>query len=200
MTDVAMEADQGTGRGLMEFLDSAIAKGWFNLSSGKAMKTACQKVFEVESGWEDLDLRALDVDALLERWANLRRNQYSDGSLNTYKTRFRQAVRMYTARLDGDSAWRTYGPTARAERSNGGSKKTPVTPTPSDSSSSLVEAPDLVPVMPQHLARPSLMDFPYPLRDDLDVFLRLPRDLTALEAERLSKYIRSLARDEPPEG
>ena len=34
---------------------------------------------------------SLDVDALLERWANLRRNRYSDGSLNTYKTRFRQA-------------------------------------------------------------------------------------------------------------
>src|SRR3954466_2033992 len=102
-----MDVDPGTGRGLMEFLDNAISKGWFNLNSAKAMKTACQKVFEVESGWEDLDLRKLDLDALLQRWENLRRNRYSDGSLNTYKTRFRQAVQMYTARLDGDSAWRS---------------------------------------------------------------------------------------------
>lgn len=41
--------------------------------------------------------------------------------------------------------------------------------------------------------RPQLHRYPFPLRDDLDVSLALPRDLTADEAERLAVFIRTLA-------
>lgn len=39
-----------------------------------------------------------------------------------------------------------------------------------------------------------LMEYPFPLRDTLDVSLVLPRDLTEEEADRLSIFISSLAR------
>jgi hypothetical protein len=202
MTDISTDADQYTGRGLMEFLDNAIAKGWFNIHSARALKTACQKVFDVESGWEDVDLRTLDTDALLDRWQNLRRNKYSDGSLSTYRTRFKQATKMYTARLEDDPAWRSYGPATRAStpRMNGTPKKTTPAPTPPDGASDDDSTPDPTPSALPHPARPSLMDFPFPLRDDLDVFLRLPRDLRATEADRLCTFIQSLARQDPPTG
>jgi len=38
------------------------------------------------------------------------------------------------------------------------------------------------------------MDFPFPLRDDLTVYFRGPRDLTVEEADRLGEFIRSLVR------
>lgn len=217
MTETTTEPatiDPHTGAGLMQFLDAAIDKGWFNVSSTRALKVTAHKVFEVEQGWEDLDLRHLDVDALLDRWQNLRRNSYSDGSLRVYRTRFKQAIKMHLARLDNDPNWKSYGPSARAvpagatPRTNGNGKKArtgvPATATPSPAAAgpaSVAEPADddLVPTIAP-APRPSLMDFPYPLRDDLDVFVRLPRDLTASEAERLSKYIRSLARDDQPEG
>ncbi len=191
--------DPYTGAGLMEFLDAAIDKGWFNIHSAKALKSACQKIFEVEQGWENLDLRSLDTEALLDRWQNLRRNNYNDGSMRTYRTRFSQAVKMYLARLGNDPDWKTYGPATRAApvggapRANGTGKRATAATTASP-------AEDHPPVPPAShpAARPSLMDFPYPLRHDLDVFLRLPRDLGAAEAERLCKYIRSLARDDLP--
>ncbi len=44
--------------------------------------------------------------------------------------------------------------------------------------------------------RAKLMHFPFPLREDLDVQLILPRDLSQEEAERLSRYIGTLARVE----
>jgi hypothetical protein len=43
----------------------------------------------------------------------------------------------------------------------------------------------------------SLITHPYPLRSDLNVFLELPPDLTAEEAERLARHIRTLAFTEP---
>jgi hypothetical protein len=198
--------DPYTGAGLMQFLDAAIDKGWINVSSARALKITAHKVFEVEQGWENLDLRSLDVNALLDRWQNLRRNSYSDGSFGTYRTRFNQAVKMHLARLDNDPNWKSYGPSARAApagtplRANGASagkrakaEATANPPTPDGGSAD----DDLVPPTTTP-TRPLLMDFPYPLRDDLDVFLRLPRDLGAAEAERLCKYIRSLAREDLP--
>jgi hypothetical protein len=190
--------DPYTGAGLMEFLDAAIDKGWFNLNSAKALKSACQKIFEVEQGWENLDLRSLDIEALLDRWQNLRRNGYNDGSMRTYRTRFSQAVKMHLARLGDDPDWKNYGPATRsvaagaAPRPNGTVKRGIAAAT----ASSATDSPG--PPAPHPTTRPALMDFPYPLRDDLDVFLRLPRDLGAAEAERLCKYIRSLARDDLP--
>jgi hypothetical protein len=196
--------DPYTGAGLMEFLDAAIDKGWFNINSLGAMKITAQKVFEVEQGWQDLDLRHLDVDALLDRWQNLRRNKYSDSSISVYRTRFKKAVKMHLARLDNDPNWKSYGPSARAAptgvspQPNGTGKKPKTAASATTPPNPAVEPEDDEPVRTPP-ARPGLMDFPYPLRDDLDVYVRLPRDLTAPEAERLAKYIRSLARDNQPE-
>lgn len=216
MTETTTEPatiDPYTGEGLMQFLDAAVDKGWFNVNSARALKITTHKVFEVEQGWEALDLRHLDVESLLDRWQNLRRNNYSDGSLRVYRTRFKQAIKMHLARLDNDPNWKSYGPSARAvppgatPRANGSGKKAKagasVTATPPSTAGPTPVAEqaddDLMPAMTPS-PRPSLMDFPYPLRDDLDVFVRLPRDLTALEADRLCKYVRSLARDDQPKG
>lgn len=106
-------ADPNTGAGLIEFLDAAIEKGWFNVASVKALRTASLKIFEVEGGWESVDLHTLDVDNLFERFRNLKRNAYSDDSMRVYKNRFGQALKMHLARLSGDANWKVYGPTAR---------------------------------------------------------------------------------------
>jgi hypothetical protein len=44
----------------------------------------------------------------------------------------------------------------------------------------------------------TLGQYPFPLRPGLDVWLRLPRDLTGEEAERLCRFVRGLAREDPP--
>lgn len=199
MTETVTAADPNTGAGLIEFLDAAIEKGWLNISSAKAMRTASQKIMSVEDGWERLDLRSLDIDGLFEQFRNLRRNDYSDDSMRIYRKRFEMAVKMHLARVDGDASWRTYGPAVKSTSSpttNG--KTTPKRRAPSK------EAPDAAPreegepdVPEKPLAgSPGLLRLPFPLREDMDVHLQLPRDLTEAEAKRLSNFIHSLARPE----
>lgn len=205
----AAQADPNTGAGLIEFLDAAIDKGWFNVSSTKALKTATLKIFEVESGWASMDLHALDADSLFERFRNLKRNSYSDDSMRIYKTRFKQALKMYLARLDGDTDWKSYGPSTRvASPAKGGvngakgtqkasvAEATVGTSTAAPTKGAEEEDPSV-----SSNATPGsvpLIRFPFPLRDTVDVWLTLPRDLTKDEAERLAIFIRSLARADGP--
>ena len=114
-----------------------------------------------------------------------------------------QATKMYLARLDNDPAWKSYGPSARSSSSggNGAVKKVAKPKTPVD----VTDDEDSMPINPAPATRgASLMTFPYPLRENLDVHLNLPRDLTKSEAERLCRFIGTLAREEmllqPPAG
>lgn len=197
--------DPLTGAGLMEFLDAAIDKGWINVSSAKALKTTTQKVLEIEPGWEKLDLRSLDPDQLFERFRNIKRNTYSDGSLQVYRTRFRQAIDMHLARQRDDPDWKSYGPSSRgssaSKKPNGNGndnagRKARVTAAENSGDAKPSAAADIEPRTQDQAgqSRSGLMDFPFPLREDLDVYLRLPRDLTSEEADWLSGYIRSLAK------
>lgn len=193
------EADPNTGAGLIEFLDAAIDKGWFNVSTAKALRTASTKILSVENGWETVDLRTLDVDHLYERFQNLKRNEYSDDSMRIYKTRFTQALKMHLGRLDNDPAWKTYGPAAKgsATKPPNGSGK-PRAQKSSNASTTATADASTPPTTSGGDGTPestSLMRFPFPLRENLDVSLSLPRDLTKDEAARLSAFISTLARE-----
>jgi hypothetical protein len=201
-TATVAPADPNTGAGLIEFLDAAIEKGWFNVASVKALRTATLKILEVESGWESIDLRALDVDGLFERFRNLKRNAYSDDSMRVYKNRFGQALKMHLARLNGDANWKAYGPSARstspskspsnAGKAAKGSPAAEVTLIRSGSGAVLEEGEHAPPYDAASGSVP-LMRYPFPLRATVDVWLTLPRDITKEEADRLSVFIRSLA-------
>jgi hypothetical protein len=192
-------ADPTTGQGLIEFLDKAAEKGWINVSSAKALRTASHKILSIDAGWEDIDLRSLDADSVFERFRNLKRNDYSDASLRVYRSRFNQALKMHLARLDNDPQWKSYGPSGRPGTGavKRGNRKAVAQPTDSVQTEETPVLPAFeTRVTPPTATKASLMQFPYPLRDDLDVHLSLPRDLTKSEAERLGRYINSLVREE----
>jgi hypothetical protein len=193
--EVAAPAAAYTGAGLAEFLDTAASKGWFNVNSAKALKTASIKILSVEGGWEDLDLRSLDIDGLFERFRNLKHNEYSDDTMRIYKTRLTQAIRMYVGRLDADPNWKSYGPSARVASTNSNGKKKSTKAVGTVTESEEIADTETV-AAPTYSPKVGLMEFPFPLRDNVDVFLRLPRDLTKDEASRLCGFIASLARAE----
>lgn len=197
MTEQVPAADY-TGGGLIAFLDAAIAKGWLNVSTAKALRTATTKVLQIEAGWESIDLRSVEIDAMFQRFQNLRRNEYGDDSLRVYRTRFGQAVKMYVARLDGDANWQSYGPAtkrASAVRTNGDSAAKPKKSVAKKTEPAPPRATEVAPEV-HKVESASLMRFPFPLRDDLDAVLSLPRDLTKAEAQRLSAFLSSLARED----
>ncbi len=199
-------SDNGTATSLLEthtagamvqFLDTVAEKGWINVSTAKAMKTASIQILDIEAGWEALDLRALDVEEMFERFRHLKRNAYSDDSMRIYKSRFAKAVQMYLTRLDGGD-WKALAPTPRSHGrvSSAGRRSRTALSVASEVAGELldVEVPEAPP--PARAGQVPLMRFPFPLRDTVDVWLSLPRDLTADEAARLCGYIRSLARHE----
>lgn len=192
------EADPNTGAGLIEFLDAAIDKGWFNVSTAKALRTASTKILSVETSWETVDLRTLDIEHLYERFRNLRRNEYSDDSMRIYKTRFSQALKMHLGRLDNDPLWKSYGPAAKGngpKTTNGNGKPRAAKAQAAAVGVSVESASVANPGTELPPEPTSLMRFPFPLRENLDVSLSLPRDLTKEEAARLSAFISTLARE-----
>jgi hypothetical protein len=199
-------AESGTAAGCVEFLTKAGEKGWFNSGSAKALRITFSKIMSIDEGWEQRDLRAIDVEEHLSRFQTLNRNDYSDSSMNVYKTRFRQAVRSYIARLDDDPNWKAYGPSLRNGSSARGSKKDPkaTAPPPPPTAIPKVSAEQIVPTATPEVDRQPpagparQIEHRFPLRDDFDAVVTLPRDLTVEEAAWLANFIRTLARPSAP--
>jgi hypothetical protein len=196
-------APEGSPQDLFMFLDKAATKGWINSSSARALRTATQKVLAIDPDYQLLDLRQVDRDDQFQRFQTLKRNEYSDGSLKVYKSRFNQALQMYVARLEGDENWKSYGPASRssgngktAKGADSKPKRDPLPALEPADSTPVPVAPDAVEQAERSPVAPPVrqIDHVFPLRDELDVTVRLPRDLTSDEADALATYIRSLVR------
>jgi hypothetical protein len=190
MVDTAANhAAQGTGEGLLSFLDYAMEKGYLKIPTGQAMKTACKEVLSATAGdhWESADLASLDIEDTLRRFETLRAMKFSTGSLNTYKGRFKKSVTMFEEFRCNPSGWRPdVKPRNRMSKAD---DKASVT--------GKVQAvsPPRMSGVTSHSAS-SMITYPFPLRDGVLASLQLPSDLTKREATRLSAFIDSLAIDE----
>ena len=110
MDEDARQIMQGNGQGLLEFCDRIGERGDLNLSSAKALRSTARTILGIESAdLATIDLRTLNVDELLERFGRLKKGDYSEGSLETYRSRFRLSVAMYLAWLADDPNWKTAG-------------------------------------------------------------------------------------------
>jgi hypothetical protein len=189
---------QGTAQGLAEFLERAATRGDLNPSTARAMRSAVRKIVAVES--EDLssvNVRSLDVDDLLDRFVQLNRADYSDKSVETYKSRFRLGVAMYLAWLDNEPDWRSAGRPVAAKRTsrqragNGRSDSRK----PREGPDGTDPAPPQQSPAQQNLNAPGtrVMTYDVPLRPDLIVRLTLPIDLTEADAKRLRSFVDALA-------
>ena len=116
MDEERKEIMNGNGLGLLQFCDRVGERGDINAATAKALRSTAGKILAVESpDLAAIDMRVLDVDDLLKRWVNLHRADYSEGSIETYRSRFRLAVAMYLAWLAEDPAWKTAGRTVTQE-------------------------------------------------------------------------------------
>jgi hypothetical protein len=194
---------RGNGDGLLEFLERAIERGDMNKETARGFRSASRQILEIESDdLASIDVRRLDIEDLLDRFVNLKRADFGDGSLDTYKSRFRRSVAMYVAWLNGDTGWKTAGLKPGARQTPRQTRRKQATKIVSveellDSSGdnqpvSSHRAPDFnVPATEASGSR--LMTYDVPLRQDLVVRVTLPLDLTTEDAERFAKFINALA-------
>ena len=180
-----------TAKALLEFLDLVAEKGWLNKNTAAGYRAACQKILEIEDDWEVVDVAALDVDDILQRFVTRKADDYSPGSLQAYKSRFRAALEMFLERAEDPSTWK---PPTTARRTRSEAKSRPEQPKEGAQARTA-----------RHRAyTPSATDgmvtYPFPLRADIDAQLVLPRDLTPEEARRLVAFVNALAIEQPGEG
>jgi hypothetical protein len=173
----------GTGQGLVEFLDYAANKSLLNKNTAGAMRAAAAQVLAVESDdVATIDIRKLDVEDLVKRFATSRHQDFTPKSLETYQSRFRNAVSMYMAFLKNPAQWR---PSLR-ERT---SRPTPERGRSGDGGARQRNQTDTAP-------SPGMVEYPFPVREGVLAHLTLPVDFRKSEARRLAAFLESLAVDE----
>lgn len=186
-----------TGAGLREFLEWVVKRGEVNPSTGNAQRVAATKVLASDDDPDGVDVRSIDVEQLLTRFENLNREHYSSASMATYKTRFRKAVSMYLAWLDGDPTWKNVLRTRRrsglvALRKSSFSETSDV-----EAAEQTASATDANQFSYARRATSPTVTYQMPLRPDLLVEIQLPVDLTVSDADRVAAFVRSLAFDFP---
>lgn len=193
------DASDGTGAGLLAFLDWAGTRGEISPSTAKTIAVAVGKVLAVEADPDGVDVRNLDLDDLFGRFETLNRTNYTTESLTAYRSRFFRAVTMYKAWLDRRPDWKSHGgrPTSKAVvvRPSGNGKpapkkrpgKSPVQQPTAPASPELVEPVSTAVAM---------VPYDLPLRPGLRVRLVLPELLTQADARRIAAFVDSLAFDQ----
>ena len=111
--DVIMMIDQhsspqrGTGLAFVQHWDWVAEKGLLPKNTALSIRTSVSKILGIEEEWESVDVRRLDVDALIARFRNA--SNLAPNSLATYKSRFRTGLASYLAYLDNPTSYQPKG-------------------------------------------------------------------------------------------
>ena len=178
---------QTTGKALVDHWSWAAQKGLMNKNTAIGLRVATSKVLSALDDWENVDVRSIDVDDAFNRFQNLQGKNFKPRVLGTYQQRWRQAVASFLAYVDDPAGWRPSAPrTPRSSQErNGGSAK---------GNGAAARAP-IVESVVQPVESTRLMEYHYPLRDNQNVRLVLPRDLKVTEVKRLTAFMNTLVVD-----
>ncbi len=176
-----------SGRALVSHWTWAADKGDMNKNSAGALRAACAQVLSVVDGWENVDVKTLDIETTLVRFQNLKHRDLKPEVLETYKRRFKQAVASYLCYVEDPGGWKAGvqdRSSTRAKVRVADRTQDAVRPPRTDARS----------------AGASLVEYPFPLREGCIARLSLPQDLKLSEAKRLMSFVAAIAIDFEPAG
>jgi len=173
-------------RGFIRFLDYLGEKGLLNSSTASTRKAAANKVFEVLSDDEKIDVLAVDLDDVMIRFNHLKGQSYSPGSLRTYQSRLKSSLEDFEKYLENPLGFRpaiqtrerkAKQPKSQGSNDGNGNPSKPSSPPP-----------------PKETGFTASSILPIPIREDLVVRIQgLPFDLTEAEANKLASVIKAMA-------
>jgi hypothetical protein len=174
-----------TGKALVEHWNWAATKGLMNKNTASGLRSACSQVLGILDDWETVDVKSLDIETTLTKFQNLKAKEFKPQVLETYKRRFRQAIQSYVAYLRDPGSWKPRTVERQARVADNGRKGTATTEQPR--------------VAGHEFPSTGTVEYPFPLREDLNVRLILPRDLKKAEVKRLTLFMAALAVDSEDE-
>jgi hypothetical protein len=169
-----------TGKTLIDHWSWAAEKGVMNRHTAAGLRAACVQVLNVVDDPQQIEIASLDVEDLLTRFQNLRKQRFKPQVLEAYKRRFRNAVKSYKEYLESPGTWKP----ASQERAAGGDRRQ------RDSSAGAAWSG---PTAGQERARSAIAagteEYPFPLRPGVMARLVLPVDLSSDEARRIKAFV-----------
>lgn len=195
-----MSMGDGKAKNALEYLDNLIEKGKATKGAISPLKIAFTKVVQIVDGdnWEQTEVKSIDVEDYLSRFANLTMGKYSSDSLIVYKSRVNKAINWYTQSLD-KPGW-----TPDVQRRNRTPKKDLNKSKTIAVTESQTNAPSATPSTPQSMASiantSNRILYPYPLLDGQLVHISLPVRLLKEDAKRMGAFIESIAITESDKG
>ena len=196
-----MSMGDGKAKNAIEYLDNLIDKGKATKGAIVPLKTAFAKVIQTIDGeqWENTDVRAIDVDDYMARFANLTMGKYTADSLIVYKSRVNKVVNWYIQFLD-KPGWtpdvqrrnRTTKSSDEAPKSTAPTKNIRIT-SPAPTSENAPQS------MPSVANAPNRILYPYPLSDGQLIHISLPLKLSKNDARRIGSFVESIAVSEQGE-
>jgi hypothetical protein len=176
---------RGTGLAFVQHWDWVADKGLMPRNTALSIRTSVSKILQIDRDWESVDVRQVDVDALISRFRNL--SELAPNSLATYESRFRSGLASYLTYLDNPTSYqpKVRRHAQREEKPGTKARKLPA---------SRRTVPEEQPAVASHAATsPKLVVYPFPVRPDVFAELKLPADLTLDEASRLSSFLKAIA-------
>lgn len=188
----AVDPNEGTGRAMVAFLDMAIRKNDIVEATGSALRTGVRKVLETDEALETQRIADYDIDDVMHRFHIKNRASMKDVSMRHYEQRFRSVVDMYAKWLAGDNDWRPRARTAPGSAKRRTATSDGVLPTTAGKTAD----EDADRTSQESVPDPGMVTYPYPVRPGILAQLKLPEDLTSREAERIARFVASLAFEE----
>lgn len=160
----------------------ATAQGW-QVATGKVLGDLEQSALQ--------DVRTIDVEVAVRRFANRNPGTLSPKSLGEYQRRVTQVIQEFVDWTDNPVAYRPKGSTTQQRRKETSAPSTAQPPrrAPETKPERLLAATPSAPNPTQSLS------LNFPLRPDFLAQVVIPRDLKADEARRLGAFLATLAID-----
>jgi hypothetical protein len=173
-----------TGKDFVEFWGWASEKGGMNKNTALSLATSARRVISIEENWETVDVSTINVDDLVLKFRNMRKKEFTPDSLQVYERRFKQALHLFLEYHRDPVNWKFNNQTSTTRKPKVSSRRI------SHSLKTEMERFTSQPLTPG-----SMVEYPYPLRENCIVRMKLPIDLKMAEIERLIAFLRTLVID-----
>ncbi|MGP8258490.1 MAG: hypothetical protein ACLQM6_00885 [Acidobacteriaceae bacterium] len=173
----------------VEFLEYLAQKGLMAPATARARKAAVNTILGILDGPEAQDVTSINLDDVMNRFANLQGKEYNPASLRTYKSRVRSALDDFASYVENPLAFKP-SLQSRERKPNPVKTSSSAAGDVSDDTVADVSRPS-VPVIAGPMASSIL---PIPIRADLTIYIQgLPYDLTPTEAKKIASVIQAMA-------
>jgi hypothetical protein len=188
----------GTTAGALHYLDFLSTKGYMVPGAIAALKTAFIKVFSTvgEEGWENIQIRDVNVDDYMKRFGNMTHGKYNAKSLIDYKSRVNKVVGWYLEFLS-KPGWTPPVKLRKRAHSTKNNIAAAISGDNTDAAeSTTVFTPSEPQTVPTPTTKPNLVAFPFPLSNGVLASLYLPTTISATDAKRIARFVETLVIEE----